>query len=771
MLQAASETGPGGRPLSVRRKTLLIVIVTLVAMLAILCAGAQVPALKQRGNRIYPVLASVTAGVAFGVVALAMLLERLILSRLARLSESVTDIGASGDLSARLRLSGNDELATLASEINGMLGALERSQNERQRARLELQESEELLRRVVANIPIGIWVTDRDFRVQLWNAGLEAMTGLSRAQVLGHDIFARLPSLTAAGLEDLARRVVDTGEPLVLNDHPFSDPAMPRGHYRLNVRANPLRDASGRVAGLVVAVEDISDRKRTEEALARSRDFYLTLFDEFPTLIRRCNSEGKCDFCNKSWLIFTGRTRQQELGDGWLEAVHPEDRQRLLKTAREAFAARQPFEIEFRLRRHDGQYHWFIGVERPFHDLDGNFADYLCSYYDVTERKHLEEQFRQAQKMEAMGRLASGVAHDFSNLLTAITGYASFARDALPATDPIRDDISQVLSAANRGANLTRQLLAFSRRQTITPSVVNLNEIILNLSKMLRRLISEDIELVTAPAPDLFAVEVDPGQIEQVLVNLVVNAGDAMPEGGRLTIETANVTLDAEYARQHVSVAPGSYVVLAVSDTGCGMTDEVKARIFEPFFTTKPPGKGTGLGLATCYGIVKQNGGHIWFYSEPGKGTTFKVYFPQVEAGAAELPEPVPEPRRAPGEQTILLVEDDVSVRSFAARALREAGYTVLEAPNGLEALQLAAERQGSPIHLLVTDVVMPQMGGEELAQNLRAIHPELKALFVSGYTAQAVVRGEALDEAVEFLQKPFTVTMLTQKVDEVLSG
>ena len=760
----------GGRPLSIRRKTLLIVIVTLVATLAILCAGAQVPALNQPGKPIYSVLASVTAGVAFSIVGLAILLECLVLSRLAHLSESVTHIGASGDLSARVWLNGNDELARLASEINGMLEALERSQDERQRTRLELQESEELLRSVVENVPIGIWVTDRDFRVRLWNAGWEAMTGLSRAQVLGRDIFACLPSLTTAGLEDLSRRVVDAGEPLVLNDHPFFDPAMPRGHYRLNVRANPLKDASGRVAGLVVAVEDISDRKRTEEALARSRDFHLTLFDEFPTPIRRCNTEGKCDFCNQSWLSFTGRTRQQELGDGWLEAVHPEDRQRLLKTAREALAARQPFEIEYRLRRHDGQYLWFIGVERPFHDLDGNFAGYLCSCYDVTERKRLEEQFRQAQKMEAMGRLASGAAHDFSNLLTAITGYASFARDALLPADPIREDLTQILNAAERGANLTRQLLAFSRRQTITPSIVNLNEIILNLSKMLRHLISEEIELVTAPAPELAAVEVDPGQIEQVLVNLVVNASDAMPEGGRLTIETANVTLDAEYARQHVSVAPGNYVLLAVSDTGCGMTDEVKARIFEPFFTTKPPGKGTGLGLATCYGIVRQNGGHIWFYSEPGKGTTFKIYFPQVEADAAEQPEPAAPPRARRGQQTILLVEDDASVRNFAARVLREAGYTVVEASNGLEALQLAAERQESPIHLLVADVVMPHMGGEELAQHLKAAHPGLRAIFISGYTAQATVRSEAPDEAVEFLQKPFTATTLTYKVDQVLS-
>jgi two-component system cell cycle sensor histidine kinase/response regulator CckA len=756
---------------SIRHKTLLIVIVTLAAALGILAAGARVPALKEHGNRAYPVLASVGAGVAFGVVGLALALERMVLARLAHLSQSVTAIGARRDLSARVELHGNDELFRLAGEINRMLAALQRSHDENQLARSELQDSEELLRSVVENMPIGIWVTGRDFRVRLWNAGLEAMTGVPRSQVLGQDIFARFPSLTAAGLEDLSRRVIDTSEPLVLNDHPLSDPTMPAANYRLNVRANPLKDATGRVTGIVVALEDISDRKRTEEALARSRDFYLTLFDEFPTPIRRTNAQGECDFTNKSWLSLTGCTRQEALGHGWLQAVHPEDRERVRQAAREAFAGREPFELEYRLRHHDGEYRWFITIERPFQDLDGSFAGYLASCYDVTERKRLEDQFRQAQKMEAIGRLAGGLAHDFNNLLTAITGYASFVRDALPAGDPVREDVTQVLSAAERGADLTRQLLAFSRRQPIKPSIANLNEIILNLSKMLRRLIGDDIELVTVPALDLDAVEVDAGQIEQVLVNLVVNAGDAMPEGGRLTIETANVTLDAAYARQHVSVRPGQYVMLAVSDTGCGMTEEVKARIFEPFFTTKAAGKGTGLGLATCYGIVKQNGGHIWFYSEPGKGTTFKMYFPRIDMSAAEPQENEGESPRARDSETILLVEDDLPVRRFAARVLREAGYTVLEAASGQEALELAASRDGSPIHLLVTDLVMRQMAGDELARTLKAMHPELRALFVSGYTAQSLVRNGDLAETASFLQKPFTMATLTRKVHEVLHG
>jgi PAS domain S-box-containing protein len=504
--------------------------------------------------------------------------------------------------------------------------------------------------------------------------------------------------------------------------------------------------------------------------LARLNAAVATMLDRFPTPIHRYDTTGACDYCNAEWLSFSGRTMDEEVGSGWLAAVHPADVERLLQVRQPAIAAQSAFQLEYRLRRHDGQYRWFIEAGRPFHDVDGSFAGHLGFCHDITDRKRLEEQFRQAQKMEAIGRLASGVAHDFNNLLTAISGYASFVRDTLPPASPAQEDIAQVLNAAERGRNLTRQLLTFARPQAAPPVAVDLNEVILNLSRILRRLISEDIELATIPGPDLGAVWVDPGQVEQILVNLVVNASDAMPQGGRLIIETSRATLDTEYASRHVGVIPGDYVMLAISDTGCGMSDEVKAHIFEPFFTTKGPGKGTGLGLATCYGIARQNGGHIGFYSEPGKGTTFKIYFPRSQGGAAAPSQPAEEPCRTYEQRTVLLVEDDPSVRTFAARVLHDLGYTVLEAAGGEEALSVAASHANEPIHLLVTDVVVPQISGEELARQLKATHPEMKTLFVSGHTVHVALHNGALDESAAFLQKPFTLTALAHKVSEILA-
>jgi PAS domain S-box-containing protein len=384
-------------------------------------------------------------------------------------------------------------------------------------------------------------------------------------------------------------------------------------------------------------------------------------------------------------------------------------------------------------------------------------------------RNELEQQFRQVQKMEAIGRLAGGVAHDFNNLLTAMMGYAAMAADSLPPDHAAHADLEGIQKTAQRAANLTRQLLAFARRQIIEPRVLNLNDLILNVEKMLRRLISEDIKLTTILAPDLAPLKADPGQLEQVLLNLVVNARDAMPNGGELTIETANVSLDHDYARRHAEVMPGDYVLLAVSDTGVGMTEEVKSRLFEPFFTTKEVGKGTGLGLATCFGIVKQNEGHIRAYSELGVGTTFKIYLPQVEGVATPLVRPEPIDILAQGTETILLAEDEITVRDLAAQSLRQQGYTVLEAADGLEALDLAQSQPKREIHLLLTDMIMPRLGGANLAEQLRAVRPQIKVLFMSGYTDSTIIRYGLPKTGSAFLQKPFSPQRLVQKVREVL--
>ncbi len=384
------------------------------------------------------------------------------------------------------------------------------------------------------------------------------------------------------------------------------------------------------------------------------------------------------------------------------------------------------------------------------------------------ERQQLEEQYRQSQKMEAVGQLAGGIAHDFNNLLTGIMGHAGLAMRALPPGNPIRADLESIQKNADRAANLTRQLLAFARKQIIHPTVLDPNSLILSLDKMLRRLISEDIELVTLLASGLGWVKADPGQLEQILLNLAVNARDAMPDGGKLTIETANVALDQNYTGQHAEVIPGEYVMLAVSDTGVGMTEKVKARIFEPFFTTKEVGKGTGLGLATVFGIVKQSNGYIWVYSEPGRGTSFKIYLPRIKTMNSLNPVSDKTDNLPRGTETVLVVEDEVSVRTLAARTLSQQGYTVLEAANGEEALHLIQD-YSKEIQLLLTDMVMPKMGGKILADQLTALRPKTKILFTSGYTDEAITHHGTLDAGVMFLQKPFSPKILVHKVRQVL--
>jgi nitrogen-specific signal transduction histidine kinase/ActR/RegA family two-component response regulator len=407
----------------------------------------------------------------------------------------------------------------------------------------------------------------------------------------------------------------------------------------------------------------------------------------------------------------------------------------------------------------------------PIEDASGMLIGFSKIARDITEQKSLEAQLRHSQKMEGVGQLAGGIAHDFNNLLTVINSYSAMVLDELDFSNPFaRKGLEQIKEAGYRAASLTRQLLMFSRQQVLEPKVLDLNEVVSNTAKLLRRLIGEDITQVLCLHPALGRVKIDPGQLEQVIMNLAVNARDAMSGGGQLTIETNNVELDQAYARTHALVEPGPYVMLAVSDTGCGMDAVTQARIFEPFFTTKGVGKGTGLGLATVDGIVRQSGGNLWVSSEVGTGTTFRIYLPRVEQ-TSELPESgAAQAELLRGSETVLLVEDEDMVRALAQAILERCGYHVLTAGNGQAALRFAQESQG-PIHLLLTDTIMPVMNGPELAKQLRSIRPETKVLFMSGYTDKVIAYTAALEPGTAFLQKPFTPQTLTQKVHEVLNA
>jgi PAS domain S-box-containing protein len=451
-----------------------------------------------------------------------------------------------------------------------------------------------------------------------------------------------------------------------------------------------------------------------------------------------------------------------------LDLVHPEDRDAVAASLIRDPADRREHEIGFRALQRDGSYRWFVGRSRQVTDASGVLR-LVGVLIDVTEQRTLEEQLRQSQKMDAIGKLAGGVAHDFNNLLTAILGFGQLLLEDLAPADPRREQMEAILKAAARAADLTSQLLAFSRQQLLQPVIVDVNAAVRETTVLLRRLIGENIQLEVVPSAATAQVRADASQLQQILMNLSINARDAMREGGRLTIEVAIVNLDESYGGQHFEVRPGAYVMIAVTDTGAGMTDVVRARLFEPFFTTKRRGEGTGLGLATVYGAVKQAGGYIWVYSEPGSGSTFKVYLPRVDGEPApEAAAPVE--RVAAGNETILLVEDEEGVRTLATLILERAGYRVVSATSAEEADRTHLQHAGS-IRLLITDVVLPGSSGPDLFQRLTLRDPKLKVLYMSGYTDDAVFRTGRLEPGVAFMQKPFTAVVLRQKIREILDA
>jgi len=522
--------------------------------------------------------------------------------------------------------------------------------------------------------------------------------------------------------------------------------------------------------------KDIAAREQVEAALRDSEANFRLLTEVMPQLVWIARADGANVHCNQRWVDYTGLTSAASAGDGWLEPFHPEDRARAEAAWRHAREAEREFSQELRLRRVDGVYRWWLVRALPVRDARGRVSKWFGTCTDIDELKEstvkllrTEEQLRQAQKMEAIGQLSAGVAHDFNNILSVILSYASFIIDGLRPGDPLCSDVEEIRIAGQRAADLTRRLLTFSRQQVLNPRPVDLNRVVRGLDSMVRRLIGDDINLSFIAEDPLGEVFVDPGQVEQIILNLVLNARDAMPTGGSITVELSNATLDAAYALDHRGVAPGRYTLLTVSDTGQGMDAETRARIFEPFFTTKPKGKGTGLGLATVYGIVTQSGGHIEVHSELKVGTTFRVYLPRRE-GAAEPADAAqaPRPSRPRGFETVLVVENSDPVRTIIASVLRRAGYNVLEAQNGGEAL-LICEQYTGRIHLLLTDVIMPRMSGTALAERVSRARPETRVIYTSGHMKDDVVHHGVLDDGAAFLPKPITPDALLVKIREIL--
>jgi two-component system, cell cycle sensor histidine kinase and response regulator CckA len=517
-----------------------------------------------------------------------------------------------------------------------------------------------------------------------------------------------------------------------------------------------LREAAGR-----------RERLATAAALRQMEASFSTLVEHAPIGIYRSTPAGRFLSANIALAHMLGYDSVADvLALDLARDVYadPAERQRLLE--RDAYTEREYDDVEATWKRKDGGRVTVQLSVRAVRRPNGTVEYYETFVRDLTQQRRLESQLLHSQKMEAVGRLAGGVAHDFNNLLTVILSYSDLLLEDLPSDAKDREDVEEIRKAAVAASSLTRQLLAFSRQQVLQPRILEINTVVTGTEKLLRRLLGEDVRLTASLAPDLGNVKVDPGQLEQIIMNLAVNARDAMPRGGQLTIETANVDMDAAYVAGHPVAQPGRYVMLAVSDTGIGMDAQTQARIFEPFFTTKEPGKGTGLGLATVYGIVQQSGGFIWVYSELGRGTSFKIYLPRVNEAATAAPEAAPALRR--GSETVLVAEDVAQVRDVASAMLRRHGYTVLEAADAETALRLARQHQGE-IHLLLTDVVMAGASGRELADSLVKRRPNLKVLYMSGYTDDAVVRHGVLQEGIAYLQKPFTPESLARKLRAVL--
>ncbi len=659
-------------------------------------------------------------------------------------------------------------------KVAGKLGIV-RDITERKQTEVALQESQALYHSLVEQLPAGVFRKDKEGRYVFVNPWFCRLKGVKAELFLGKKpeevatielaaggINPSQIKLLAAQGTDHHQQIMQTGRQIEVEEHGVGDHGKEQHLY---VVKSPISGPDGTIVGTQGILFDITERKQAEAELNR----LMTAIEQTPESVVITDTEGRILYVNPVFERVTGYSRAEVIGQN----------PRLLKSNRQESAfyrelwakirAGEVWRGRFINKKKDGTLFSEDAVIAPVRDGKGAITNYIAIKRDISHELDLEVQYRQTQKIDSIGRLAGGVAHDFNNILAVICGHTDLALAQLSPDAPLRSNLECIQESAERAANLTRQLLAFARRQVIEPRRINLNELIVNLNKMLHRLIGEDIKLVTQTAADLGQIKADPGQIEQVLLNLVVNARDAMPDGGTLTIRTYNVTLDEDYARRYL-ITPGDYVMVSVSDTGMGMTDEVKQHIFEPFFTTKEQGKGTGLGLATCFGIIQQSNGHIHGESQVDKGTQFKIYLPRVREVedsilSHEVPVSLPQ-----GTETILLAEDEPSLRQLMARVLRTQGYTVLEAADGHEALALA-QKNGAKIQLLLTDVIMPGLSGKMLAEWLGQVNPAVRVLFISGYINNNAVRDAMSRPGTFFLQKPFNPLDLTGKVREAIES
>ncbi len=634
---------------------------------------------------------------------------------------------------------------------------------ERKQVEAALKESELKFKSIMAQSTLPMSVYDAEGFLMEVNAACLQMWEFDAEKALG-----RYNILTDQN-RSLAHPYVlkaFQGEPANLPEHCF-DPGLsgyPGNKCWVTGRAYPLKDQNGVVKNVVIITEDITERKHAEEEL---RKLSLAV-EQSPVLVVITDPEGTIEYVNPKFSEVTGYSIEEVRGKNprILKSGHTPAEQYTELWA--AIKAGKTWKGEFQNRRKDGTLFWERAHISSIRDVSGAITHFIAMKEDITEQKALEVQFRQSQKMESVGRLAGGVAHDFNNLLAVILGYGELLRSDIPEDSPMQEYLGQIMEAGDRAKALTRQLLAFSRKQVLEMKRVDVNDVVHGLEKMLRRLLGEDIAVWVHLVPRACCVKADPAQLEQVLMNLCVNARDAMPGGGALTIETDFVELDDEYAAAHPNIKPGMYVMCSVSDTGYGMDMETQRQIFEPFFTTKGVGKGTGLGLATVYGIVKQHGGEVWVYSEPGHGSTFRMYLPAVASTEDSL-ERDPKDEVVPGQgEVILLLEDDTAVRELAGRMLERLGYSVIMAKNAQECLALA--RTAERIDLLITDVVMPGLNGRQVSDQLKQNRPDLRVLFMSGYTEDAIAHHGVLEEGIHFINKPFNLMSLSRKVRESLT-